>query len=207
MKGKSGSKSRKRAASSKAKEEQPQVYKTNGANMESNGMEEPEIRQKYQREPIQAVWSKNIGKWEAAVEMLTEPSLKAKTKAEIAHELNIPERTMYAWAKMPAFRRALHIRTVEKLQERLPEVLQALYRRAKAGQIRAIELYLKVTGTMIVDNLLPSSKFAGLDDLEFKELFVETAKSIQATIPQLVKQAQNESKKKLKEEAIDVDEV
>ena len=151
----------------------------------------PEVLDRKKQYP-KAIREINLGKWEQVVELLTEPGM-TYTREELSAETGVPIRTLFDWSKMPAFRRALHIRTVEKLQERLPSVLKALYKQAEKGNIKAIELFLKVTGTMIVDNLLPASKFAGLNDLEFKEAFIDAAQSIAKTQGQLMKKFEKEN--------------
>jgi predicted transcriptional regulator len=87
-----------------------------------------------------------------AVEMIVCKRGAGIKYSEIASSVGVSERTLLRWRQNPEFREEVRRRTLELNGEHLPRVLEALVKRALAGNVKAVELYLKV------ENLLNQGK-------------------------------------------------
>ena len=84
-----------------------------------------------------------------ALEMLCQPKRGGKTYLEIAAELEIDEKTLYRWRQLPEFVEAITGKAILRLHENLPDVFDAMLRRAKAGEVRCVDLMFKLLGLMV----------------------------------------------------------
>ena len=84
-----------------------------------------------------------------ALEILCQPKRGGKTYLEIAAELEIDEKTLYRWRQMPEFVEAISGKAIMRLHEDLPEVLGAMLKRAKAGEVRSVDLMFKLLGLLV----------------------------------------------------------
>jgi transposase-like protein len=73
---------------------------------------------------------------------------KGESLEDVAERAGCCRETLWRWRKLPEFKSALRERTRELVGEDLPAVYQALIRKAKGGDVKAIELVLKVTGEL-----------------------------------------------------------
>jgi len=83
-----------------------------------------------------------------AVEMIVCKRGAGIKYSEIASSVGVSERTLLRWRQTPEFREELRRRTLELNGEHLPRVLEALVKRALAGNVKAVELFLKVEGLL-----------------------------------------------------------
>ena len=82
----------------------------------------------------------------AAIELkATNPHLTVK---EIADKLGISDRTLVKWRTDPNFHDAIHDRYMVLFGGELPEVLTALLREAKSGNVQAARLVLEFSGKL-----------------------------------------------------------
>lgn len=74
--------------------------------------------------------------------------------AEWARNNGVDKATCYGWKRMPGFRRALEKRMddLNMSPDRVQDVIEAIYRQAKAGDMKAAQLYLQH-----VDKLTPKT--------------------------------------------------
>jgi len=68
--------------------------------------------------------------------------------SEIAQAVSVSVKTLGRWRKLPEFQAELRRRSVEIMGESLPLVLEALTKKAIAGNNKSIELYLKAIGVL-----------------------------------------------------------
>jgi hypothetical protein len=82
------------------------------------------------------------------IELLLVKDIKRVTMAEIAGAVGVSERTIQRWRHLPEFRTEYKRRAVEVLGDNLPLVLGTLEKKALSGNVKALELYLRVTGVL-----------------------------------------------------------
>lgn len=66
----------------------------------------------------------------------------------VADSVGIGRDTLYNWRKLPEFQEALTQRIREAFRDRLPRIYNALGDKAEAGDVKAIEMALKVSGEL-----------------------------------------------------------
>ena len=82
-----------------------------------------------------------------AIDMLaTQPSMKIK---DVAAELGISPKTIYAWNTDPNFIDAVYDRYMVALGGELPSILNAMVREAKAGNVQAGRLLLEHSNKLV----------------------------------------------------------
>ena len=90
---------------------------------------------------------RNLVKKQETIElMVTEPDLTYK---EVAKRIGIDKTTLQNWRKDPGFIDAYYDRYMIKFGSRLPEVLEAMIREAKEGNVQAGRLVLEHSGKLI----------------------------------------------------------
>ena len=67
------------------------------------------------------------------------------TEAELARLMGVTDRTLRRWERRTGFVEAVHGEALKLLGRRLPDILDALYKRAVKGDVPAIKLALAVT--------------------------------------------------------------
>jgi transposase-like protein len=83
-----------------------------------------------------------------AVDLIVSKGATGARFSEIAETVGVSERTLLRWRQTPEFREEVRKRTLELNGEHLSKVLESLVKRAVAGNVRAIELYLKLEGLL-----------------------------------------------------------
>lgn len=83
-----------------------------------------------------------------AIELLSQPKRGGLTYKEIASEVGVDEKTLYRWRQETKFIEAVTKRALMRLHEDLPEVFQANMKRAKAGEVRSVDLLYKLLGLL-----------------------------------------------------------
>lgn len=71
-----------------------------------------------------------------------------ETLDAVADSVGIGRDTLYNWRRLPAFKEALTKRIREAFRDRLPRIYDALGDKAEGGDVKAIELSLKVSGEL-----------------------------------------------------------
>ena len=90
---------------------------------------------------------KNLVKKQETIElMVTEPNLTYK---EIAKRIGISKATLQTWRQDPGFIDAYYDRYMIKFGSKLPEVLDAMIREAKEGNVQAGRLVLEHSGKLV----------------------------------------------------------
>lgn len=87
-----------------------------------------------------------------AVDLIVSKGATGTRFSEIAETVGVSERTLLRWRQTPEFREEVRKRTLELNGENLQKVLEALVKRAVAGNVKAIEVYLKVEGLLKPNN-------------------------------------------------------
>ncbi|TYS68832.1 hypothetical protein FZC76_07795 [Sutcliffiella horikoshii] len=90
---------------------------------------------------------------------------------EIANKLGISDRHLYRIRQNPIVKNAIKERTLQVLQEDVPDILGALRRNAKKGDFRSIELIVKMLG-MLVDRS-EVKQTTTIEDNRFKDMTQE----------------------------------
>lgn len=85
----------------------------------------------------------------AAIELMSLPKRGGLTYKEIAEKVGISERQFHRWKDDPEFKMAVANRALENLYEEVPEVFNANLKRAKAGEVRSVELFYKLLGLLV----------------------------------------------------------
>ncbi len=83
-----------------------------------------------------------------AIELLIQKHLTKMSFREVSEKLGVNERSLLRWRGSPIFREALRVRSIEALGDSTHEVLATLTRKAIAGDNKAIQMYLQVTGLL-----------------------------------------------------------
>ena len=116
---------------------------------------------------------KNPAKHRAIELYATQPSITAE---DVAIQCNVPKETIYEWRRNINFIEAIYDRYMVQFGSELPEVLGAMVREAKAGNVQAGRLVLEHSGKLVknvnitIDS--PFEKFLKSEDVEDGE-FVE----------------------------------
>jgi hypothetical protein len=128
---------------------------------------------------------KNLVKKQNAIElMVTEPDLTYK---EIAKRVGISRAALQDWRNDPGFIDAYYDRYMIKFGSKLPEVLDAMIREAKQGNVQAGRLVLEHSGKLIkrvavrIDS--PFEKF--LNAIEGEVLDVESVENLEDEIKEV----------------------
>ncbi len=82
------------------------------------------------------------------IELLANPERKL-TAEQLAEEIGVSQTTIYRWKKSPHLIHAVNQLAYHFLQTELPEVYQSLVKKAKSGNVRAIEIMLKYVGGFV----------------------------------------------------------
>jgi transposase-like protein len=83
---------------------------------------------------------------EAAEEILVMRQT-GKSFRDIAKQVGIVERTLRKWRQLPAFKEYLRDRAIEVATESRAEILEKLTEMANKGNLKAIDIYFRVTGS------------------------------------------------------------
>ncbi|CAM4304757.1 phBC6A51 family helix-turn-helix protein [Jeotgalicoccus halotolerans] len=83
-----------------------------------------------------------------AAELLSKPKGVRGTIKEVAEEVGIGVRTLHKWRKEPKFAELVDVEIKSKSQQRMPNVIEALFEKAEAGSAKHIELIFKWFGYM-----------------------------------------------------------
>ena len=128
---------------------------------------------------------KNLIKKQEAIEiMVTEPDLTYK---EIAKRVGIGRDTLQTWRHDPGFIDAYYDRYMIKFGSKLPEVLDAMIREAKEGNVQAGRLVLEHSGKLIkrvavrIDS--PFEKF--LNAIDGEVLDIESVENLDQEIKEV----------------------
>lgn len=109
---------------------------------------------------------------EVALEIMSQPNRGGYTFEQIAELAQISPKQLRRWRQSEVFQRELQKRTLLNLNEHLPKVVNVLKDQAIAGNIKAIELFLKSLG-VLQERLL----VATTNDVEFNSRTDERIKS------------------------------
>lgn len=90
---------------------------------------------------------------------------------EIAKSIGISDRHLYRLRQKPEVQKAIRERTLQALEEDVPDILGALRRNAKKGDFRSIELVVKMLG-MLVDRS-EVKQTTTIEDNRFKDMSQE----------------------------------
>lgn len=71
---------------------------------------------------------------------------KIKTQRDFAKKFGVNEDTLTDWKKLPGFRERIHQIIIEREQEIISEVIDALREKAQSGNPAAIRLWLQYVG-------------------------------------------------------------
>ena len=108
------------------------------------------------------------------IKFLASPD-KSKTNEEWAKEKGVHPSTLSDWKRDPEFKRRLTKEVESQLSDAIPEIYQALRKRAKAGDISAINLILKQLEILRSDK---QEHTHSVDMQPFNELVSEFKKEI-----------------------------
>lgn len=84
-----------------------------------------------------------------AIALLSQPNKAGMTFEEIAEHAGISVRQLHRWRKDPEFKQAVVQQALENVKEVIPDVLKAHIRKAKQGNMKAIELFYKLHGLLV----------------------------------------------------------
>lgn len=84
-----------------------------------------------------------------AIELLALPQRGGLTYKQVADKVGISERQFHRWKNDPEFKMAVANRALENLYDDIPEVFNANLSRAKAGEVRSVELLYKLLGLLV----------------------------------------------------------
>lgn len=68
---------------------------------------------------------------------------------QVSEALSMDARTLYTYRKDPEIQKAVQEKSLENLRAEIPPVLAALVGKAKKGESRSIETFLKMTGLLV----------------------------------------------------------
>jgi hypothetical protein len=114
---------------------------------------------------------KNPAKHRAIELYATQPSITAE---DVAIQCNVPKETIYEWRRNINFIEAIYDRYMVQFGSELPEVLGAMVREAKAGNVQAGRLVLEHSGKLVknvnvtIDS--PFEKFLKSADIQDAEI-------------------------------------
>jgi len=105
-----------------------------------------------------------------AISYLAQPKRGGKTMEEIAKECGVARKTVYEWMKLPHFEAELKRQISRNVNDRIPEVLDAMVRTSVTdGNAAAAKLILQVAG-MLTDKVevetRTTSEVPDLDELK-----------------------------------------
>ena len=131
---------------------------------------------------------KNPAKTRAIELYATQPSITAE---DVAIQCNVPKETIYEWRRNINFIEAIYDRYMVQFGSELPEVLGAMVREAKAGNVQAGRLVLEHSGKLVknvnvtIDS--PFEKFLKNADVMDAELVEDDSQvvEIMETLPEI----------------------
>ena len=93
---------------------------------------------------------KLINEYEEFIRFCATPRVlrKIKTQREFADKFGVSEDTLTDWKKIPEFLDRIHQIIFEREQEGLPDVINALRKKAEGGDPSAIRLWLQYVGEL-----------------------------------------------------------
>ncbi len=94
-----------------------------------------------------------------------------RTYEEIAKKIGISDRHLYRIRQKPHIKKAIKERTLQAVEEDVPDILGALRKNAKRGDFRSIELVVKMLG-LIVDRS-EVKQTTTIEDNRFKDMTQE----------------------------------
>ncbi|OXM82499.1 phBC6A51 family helix-turn-helix protein [Paenibacillus rigui] len=90
-----------------------------------------------------------------AIEYLSLPRNGGRSLEDIASECGISVRTLYDWRSSELFAAEVRRRTMQRVAEHLPAVMDTLTRKAMEGSsIRAVETWLKAQGMLSAEMVI-----------------------------------------------------
>ncbi|KQX45875.1 phBC6A51 family helix-turn-helix protein [Paenibacillus sp. Root444D2] len=90
-----------------------------------------------------------------AIEYLSMPRNGGRSLEEISAEIGISVRTLYDWRSSEVFAVEVRRRTMQRVAEHLPAVMDTLTRKAMEGSsIRAVETWLKAQGLLSAEMVI-----------------------------------------------------
>jgi len=84
-----------------------------------------------------------------AIEILSQPKRGGLLYSQVADAVGVDEKTLFRWRQNPEFVEAITRKAIMNLHADLPEVFSATLNRAKAGEVRSVDLLLKLVGLMV----------------------------------------------------------
>lgn len=72
-----------------------------------------------------------------------------RSYADIAKAVGISERQLYRIRQKPHIKKAVKERTLQEVEEDIPDIMKALRKNAKKGDFRSIELIVKMMGLLV----------------------------------------------------------
>lgn len=84
-----------------------------------------------------------------AIEILSQPKRGGLHYDQVAEAVGVSPRTLYEWRQRPEFVEAITRKAIMNLHADLPEVFSATMTRAKAGEVRSVELLYKLLGLLV----------------------------------------------------------
>jgi len=93
--------------------------------------------------------SKFHEKQRMAIEILAQPGRGGMTLDEVAKYIHADPKTLFRWRGEPEFVNAVTQKAIMNLHADLPEVFAANMERAKAGEVRSVDLVYKLLGLLV----------------------------------------------------------